>query len=214
MNIGQQYSLAWQFIRTDLRRFYKISIIVFLILFCYLSYYLHYGVSLESIEGFLDSHTFQMKAAVNDVVRPDLEISWYGMFVQNLMIAVIAMCVGLIPVIYLPMGAVMIYGIGAGVMVAYTSKVCSLGTMTVITSCFLPHGVIEFICNLLACTCGMYLCTVSTRQLRGCNGEGVWEQATRKILRVFLCIIVPGLLVSSILESTVTMILVQGVTGH
>ena len=72
----------------------------------------------------------------------------------------------------------------------------------------LPHGIFEIPALILALSCGFYLCETVTTYFRS-KEKGIVRQAITNILPVYLCVILPLLLLAAVVECYITPVILQ-----
>jgi len=122
-------------------------------------------------------------------------------FLNNAAAAFSALLWGLVPFAYLaafPLGFNLFV---LGVMGAYAVQ-SGMGLGAFLTG-ILPHGIVELPALVLFCAAGLYLCSRVTARVRGDKGVKLLPLLS-DLSRLYLCVILPLLAVSALLEAYVT----------
>jgi len=124
---------------------------------------------------------------------------------KNNAIAVVAILVfSLVPFVYFPVIAILTNGVALGIVMA--DRMHGAGWLSPFLRSLLPHGVTELTAIFLAASLGIALCTGMTRRvLRLPPKEPIdLRERAARVLRPFVLLVLPLLLVSAFIEAFVT----------
>lgn len=122
----------------------------------------------------------------------------------------IVLLVGLIP--FIPVSTIIMVYNGAllGSFTALGSMITSRSILESALFGVAPHGILEYTLNCIAFALSIYLCKTVTYRIRKKEGDSV-KTAFLNCLRVFVLIVLPGLLICAIIESNITPLIMQAV---
>lgn len=130
------------------------------------------------------------------------------LFYNNLHASFLSILYGLIPFLYLSVLSIGTNALLLGVFAAlYQQQGIGLAAYLVGT---LPHGIFELTALILSCAMGLLLCTTVTDRLRKKSSVSLL-QLLGDCSRVFLCAVVPLLLIAALVESYITPLLLAAV---
>lgn len=131
------------------------------------------------------------------------------LFFNNLNASFLSLLYGLIPFAYLSALAIGTNALLLGVFAAFYQQQGL--ALTVYLVGILPHGIFELTALILSCALGLLLCAAVTDRLRGKEGAVSILSRLGDCSRVFLCVIVPLLLLAAFVETYVTPLLLAAV---
>lgn len=109
---------------------------------------------------------------------------------------------GFIPFLYLPALPI---GMNAAVLGALAAYYQVSGTsMLLFAAGILPHGIFEIPALLIAFACGLYLCHEMTALILGRQEAANFTTIVFPIVRTYLTIVAPLLIVASVIEACIT----------
>ena len=196
--IKKQYQTIHAFYRTD----FKKPLIIISILF--------FGIILVSTVFFLCNKSMTMEAmswvqqtlSTKDVVDAQGNISAFGLIRNNLQACLLCICLGFIPFLFLNFFPLLVNTVMMGIVVAGSHFMGRSFAFTL--AALLPHGIFEIPAIILSITLGYYICIEFVMKIVG-NRTGVSLAIPGKhMIRVFLCIVLPLLLVAGIVEAYIT----------
>ena len=76
--------------------------------------------------------------------------------------------------------------------------------MLLLAAGILPHGIFEIPALLIAFACGLYLCRGMNDLLRGRQEELSFNALVLPLLRIYLTVVAPLLIVTSVIEAYIT----------
>lgn len=142
------------------------------------------------------------------VIEEDGSFHVVGLFYHNAQAMTLALLSGFIPFLYfsaLHLGTnSMLIGLFAAV---YINEGNSL---LVYLAGILPHGIFEIPALLLSIACSIHLCRAVTDYCRT-RKKGTVSHAIRGILPVYLCIILPLVLIAALVEAYITPAILQAI---
>ena len=151
---------------------------------------------------------FGQQVAQIGVIDSDGKFNVMALFFNNCRSMTFAVLFGFIPYVYfsaLSLGTnAMLVGLFAAVYVNEGKSlfVCLCG--------ILPHGIFEIPALILALSCGFYLCETVTAYSRS-RENGIVKQAIDNIFPVYLCILLPLLLLAAVVECYLTPVILQAI---
>ena len=144
---------------------------------------------------------FEQAVDLGALVSPDTKNAATLLFLNNASAAFSAILWGLAPFVYLSVFPLGLNFFLLGAMGAYCVRNgTGLGAYLV---GILPHGVIELPALVLFCAAGLYLCSRVTARVRGDKTVRLIPTLAM-VSTLFLCVILPLLAVSSLVEAYVT----------
>ena len=151
---------------------------------------------------------FAQQVAQLGVVSIDGKFSVIALFFNNSRSMANAILLGFIPFIYF---SAISLGTNAMLIGLFAAVYVNEGKSLLTYLCgILPHGIFEIPALIIALSCGFYLCETVTDYFRS-REKGIVSQAIRNILPVYLCIILPLLLLSAIVETYLTPVILQAI---
>ena len=121
---------------------------------------------------------------------------------KNLRASGLSIIYGFIPFLYLPALPI---GMNAAVLGELTAYYQVSGqSMLLLAAGILPHGIFEIPALLIAFACGLYLCRGMNDLLRGRQEELSFNALVLPLLRVYLTVVAPLLIVASVIEAYIT----------
>jgi stage II sporulation protein M len=221
--IKEIYSAEWQWFKSTNLKTFLTLILVFLV-FAVASHF------------YLIGHPEIAEDKVMEIVKalmeklPVLEGGFklfIAIFLNNLFVATLAMLAGLIPFLFIPVWAVGINAIAMGIISSYV-YIKGYNLFALLVLGIVPHGIIEIPTLLYACSLGVLLSMRVIRILTNMSssvqkpgslaaiektqGEGREEAfiaAFKRVLRAWLLVIIPLLLLAAAIETFITPHLVQ-----
>lgn len=137
-----------------------------------------------------------------DVLVANGNISAVGLIVNNLEACLISALLGMIPFLFLPMVSLVMNGAIIGVMGAFMQY--GGVPMTAFAAGLIPHGIFEIPALLLSMALGCYICWQITKKMIGKNPELNMLDLALPVLRIYILIIVPLILIAGVVEAYIT----------
>ena len=197
--LKEQYRLAFSFLRGDLRHYVRNTTIAFLVIY------------LVSLIGSILSPSVQdsLLAYIMNVIEnanisdEQGNISAINICINNLRAAGFSIFYGIVPFLFLPALPI---GLNASVLGAVTASYWTGGrSMAALFAGLVPHCIFELPALFIAFACGLYLCQDMTQSIRKKDEiRPPFSQVVKNLLRVYLTIIVPLLVVASFIEAYIT----------
>lgn len=205
--IGHQFKLAHEFYRDHIARRFLIALAGFLVLSagCYFAL----RAMPEQAQRIFD----QFSKLVKELgVSEDGSVSWLAILGNNARSAALSVAFGLLPFLFLPVVPLVVNAVVIGGVLAVVGAK-GVSVTALIVRGLLPHGVFEIPAIMLAVAAGMWLCRNMCRTVLRRDGAVPLERALPALLRFYLCIVLPLLVVAALIEGFVTPLLLRGVTG-
>ena len=196
--IKDQYRQAFAFFRGSLWLYFKNSTIAFfvILLIFYAAGVLHPPIA-DSMIAY-----FQSVIEQSEIVSDAGQISIFNLLANNLRASALSMAYGIIPFLYLPALPIGMNAAVLGALAAYYQ----LGhqSMLLLAAGILPHGIFEIPALLIAFAGGLYLCRTVTATILHRETDLPLSAAILSLVRVYITMILPLLIVASIVESYIT----------
>lgn len=129
-------------------------------------------------------------------------ISYATSLIRNMEWIAALILIGCIPFAYL--SAILLTLCSAMLAIAAAYYHASDVALRVFFTSFLPHGVIQVPCMLLAAALGIRLCRQLTKKLLGQNSTWYWQREVLYMLKVYIYILIPWIMISTYLETSIT----------
>lgn len=126
--------------------------------------------------------------------------------IKNIFVSLITILLGLIPFIFLPMIAVLLYSIPIGVIMSLARN--GKEALKLIVYTIVPHGVIEIPALILSASLGVYLSLFISRKILKKEDDSI-KDLFLNIIKVFVFVIIPMFIFSSIIQKFITPIIMQ-----
>lgn len=196
--LKNQYRQSFAFLCGPLRIYLKNTIIAFFVILL-----IFYAACLF-LPDVLSTLLSYIQIVVENANISDGEgnFSALNILVNNLRASMLSIVYGLIPFLYLPALPI---GLNAAVLGALTASYQTGGrSMLLLAAGLLPHGIFEIPALLIAFACGLYLCHGMNDLIRG-SQEGLnFKGLIFPLVRIYLTLIVPLLLIASFIEAYIT----------
>ena len=146
---------------------------------------------------------FNEVVADSGIVRDDGSFSALALFGNNLRAMVLSTLYGFIPFLYLPALSMGVNAILLGMVASSVN-----GQWLLLAAGILPLGIFELPALCLSLAAGLCLCQNINRYIRK-NEKGIMKPLLLNILRVTGLVVIPLLVVAAIMESYVTLAVMQ-----
>lgn len=201
--LKQQYQKNFEFFRLNMKKITLLTVLMFLFfIFCS-------AIALEkdpqTIQDLLSQ--FMEMASANGIVTSTGEISSIGLITNNLQACLMSISFGVIPIIFLPAISLVTNAGLIGAMFALYNM-AGMSYVTLFAG-LIPHGIFEFPAILLSLSLGIYLCKEITMKLFGKRKDQMLGDVFVNIVRFFLCIIVPLVMIAGFVEAYITPVIMQ-----
>ncbi len=152
---------------------------------------------------------FAQQIAQLGVVSSNGTFNAIALFFNNSRSMASAILFGFIPYIYF---SAVSLGTNAMLVGLFAAVYVNEGKSLLTYLCgILPHGIFEIPALIFALSCGFYLCETVTDYFRS-REKGLVKQAITDILPVYLCIILPLLLLAAVVEAYLTPVILQAIS--
>lgn len=144
-----------------------------------------------------------------DILSADGSIASGSLFFNNLQATTMSILLGFMPFLFLPVWVILINAGSLSVVFAMVKMtgVVSVGKMIVFG--ILPHGIFELTALFLGISLGFYICkTLCIIVCKSNSGIRLKEELIN-VLRTYLLIIVPLLIIAALIESYLTPLLIN-----
>ena len=223
-NLQQLYASEWKWFKSTNLKIFLVMILAF------------FAVAVAS-HTYLIGHPELAEEKVMEIVKalmeklPVLEGGFklfIAIFLNNLLVASLSMLAGLIPFLFIPVWAVMINAVAMGIVSSYV-YIKGIDLFALLIFGIAPHGILEIPAFLYAGSLGVLLSLNVLRLITNVNSSNkdMGEQQTasaanpedsfmfllKRVLRTWLLVIVPLLLIAAAIETFITPQLVQSMLG-
>lgn len=141
-----------------------------------------------------------------ELVTPEGQISFLGLFFNNAQACLMAMLWGLIPYVFLPSLPLGINAVLLGIMAAHAVH---MHKTVFFLMGILPHGIFEIPAMILSFAMGLYVCGQMTRRCKKDKNAISFTENLVLISRFFFLILIPILIIAAALETWVTPLFLQ-----
>lgn len=196
--LKHQYKKCFVFFNENLRRLTLITALLFVIVTAVSAIYLqsHPDIIQQLIQEFMSS------ASANGIITESGDLSSAALITNNLRACLMSISLGIIPFIFLPLIILLANAALIGAMIGlYHMTGLSMGTLVI---GILPHGIFEIPALILSMTLGIYLCKELTMKIIGKRKGVLIGDVFVKVVRCFLCIIVPLIFIAGFVEAYIT----------
>lgn len=143
--------------------------------------------------------------AANHLIDENGQVSFLGLFFNNLRVTLLITASGILPFLFLPGWILAFNALFSG---AIAGASLSLGFSAFsLAAGLLPHGIFEIPAICLGAAMGIYLCKELIKKLIGRSELSSFGGVFLSILRLFLWAAVPLLLIAALVEAYVTPLL-------
>lgn len=197
--LKEQYHKDAVFFRSELRLYLRNAIIAFIAIILIV-----YAASLF-LPDILNALVAYMQAVIEnaDIVTDDGGFSALNIFGNNLRASIMGTVFGCIPFLYLTALPIGLNAAVLGAMAAYYQV--NGQSLLLLAVGIVPHGIFEIPALLIAFACGLYLCKELTGHImRPEEHPQPLSEVFLAVVRVYLTIILPMLIVAAFLEAYVT----------
>lgn len=152
---------------------------------------------------------FGQQVAQIGVVDSSGKFSVIALFFNNCRSMASAILFGFLPYVYF---SALSLGTNAMLVGLFAAVYVNEGNSLLVYLCgILPHGIFEIPALILALSCGFYLCETVTAYCRS-RENGIVRQAICNVFPVYICIILPLLLVAAVVECYLTPVILQAIS--
>lgn len=203
MQIFDEYKKIKAFYKKDLHRIFIGMIILFFAICIITSLFLYYN---QDIANQLLMETRKLLLS-KDVLTDTGTIQVSSLIANNLFASFYSIVIGIIPFLFLPLFSLLL---NAGIIgVVFGSMSITHSSMLLIFVGLLPHGIFELTALLLSLSLGVYLCKEICLRIIGKKRKLSMVNMILHILRVYILIIVPLMIVAGFIETFITPMLMN-----
>ena len=205
-----QYRIAWSFITQKLKWIFLISTVAFVLL-TILFYYIcpsetacdFFSMAMGEMLGFkTNADKIILPGDIASMSKAETALFIFG---NNVSASASLILYGLIPFIFLPVLGIVVNAFAIGAMLIVCDIMLpAVSASKLIVYGLLPHGIIEIPTVLLAISMGIYMCIFLCRRIFGKDKDKSFKDLISQLVRVYLCVILPALAVSAVIEAFVT----------
>lgn len=205
MHIFDEYKKIKPFYQKELKRIFILLTIAFFVI-CIVT-----GIFLYNNQDIANHLFMEIKKLLlsKDVLNDAGTISVSSLIANNLLVSFISILTGVIPFFFLPVFSLLLnagmIGVVFGAMPITSSSVLFLMMGLV------PHGIFEITALLLSLTLGVYLCKEMCLRVIGKKREISNTQMIFHIVRIYLLVIVPLMIIAGFIETYITPLLMNAV---
>lgn len=205
MHIFDEYKKIKPFYQKELKRIFILLTIAFFVI-CIVT-----GIFLYNNQDIANHLFMEIKKLLlsKDVLNDAGTISVSSLIANNLLASFISILTGVIPFFFLPVFSLLLnagmIGVVFGAMPITNSSVLFLMMGLV------PHGIFEITALLLSLTLGVYLCKEMCLRVIGKKREISNTQMIFHIVRIYLLVIVPLMIIAGFIETYITPLLMNAV---
>ena len=144
-----------------------------------------------------------------DILGADGRISSGSLFFNNLQATTISILLGFMPFLFLPVWVILVNAGSLSVVFAMIKMTgaASIGKMIIFG--ILPHGIFELTALFLGISLGFYICKTLCIIVCKSNSGIRLKDELINVLRTYLLIIVPLLIIAALIESYLTPLLIN-----
>ncbi|MEF9992276.1 MAG: stage II sporulation protein M [Romboutsia sp.] len=197
----KQLKLGNKFIKEKLlKKLIVVSIIFFsLILIGVFVFTKNQELAKEIVNSFLEANA--------DMINSNGGITISKLILNNIFASLYSVALGFIPFLFVPVVALITNSLLIGATLGFTSVTMSTSSLKIFVLGILPHGILELPALLISLTMGIYLCIKVSNKILRREDEKI-KDVLKEILRVFIMIIVPMLVLAGIIECLITPMLI------
>ena len=138
----------------------------------------------------------------NGVYTESGGISFFALLFNNIRASALMAILGIIPFLFLP---AIILGYNAVIIGIACAFSMAMGTgVSFLVLALLPHGIFEIPALILSAALGIYLCKELVKKLVGRSRLASFSGVFLSMLRFYLCVILPLLVVAALVETYIT----------
>lgn len=203
-----QYKKAFTFLREKLGATYWKCLICFLVITLITAVVVKNGIGIEKLAGVFLKIFGDSSDTVYSVVSVEEEMTWYGFLIHNGEADLWTMLSGVVPFVFLPFFVLLFNGVLLGFTTGAVTNIYSCSLLKAVIFGVAPHGILEYAVNILSLALGVYFCKTITNTIRKKEYDN-WKTAKIDCVRMFVLIVLPGLLIAGIIEAELTPLIVN-----
>ncbi len=186
------------FFRRELFKIFWISLVIFFLCWA-VSYFVFYS-NQDLTAGLFN--TISQMFQENGVYTESGGISFFALLFNNIRASALMASLGIIPFLFLP---AIILGYNAVIIGIACAFSMAMGTgVSFLVLALLPHGIFEIPALILSAALGIYLCKELVKKLVGRSRLASFSGVFLSMLRFYLCVILPLLVVAALVETYIT----------
>mgnify|MGYP005762275987 FL=1 len=186
------------FFRRELFKIFWISLVIFFLCWA-VSYFVFYS-NQDLTAGLFN--TISQMFQENGVYTESGGISFFALLFNNIRASALMAILGIIPFLFLP---AIILGYNAVIIGIACAFSMAMGTgVSFLVLALLPHGIFEIPALILSAALGIYLCKELVKKLVGRSRLASFSGVFLSMLRFYLCVILPLLVVAALVETYFT----------
>ena len=186
------------FFRRELYKIFWISLVIFFLCWA-VSYFVFYS-NQDLTAGLFN--TISQMFQENGVYTESGGISFFALLFNNIRASALMAILGIIPFLFLP---AIILGYNAVIIGIACAFSMAMGTgVSFLVLALLPHGIFEIPALILSAALGIYLCKELVKKLVGRSRLASFSGVFLSMLRFYLCVILPLLVVAALVETYIT----------
>ena len=186
------------FFRRELFKIFWISLVIFFLCWA-VSYFVFYS-NQDLTAGLFN--TISQMFQENGVYTESGGISFFALLFNNIRASALMAILGIIPFLFLP---AIILGYNAVIIGIACAFSMAMGTgVSFLVLALLPHGIFEIPALILSAVLGIYLCKELVKKLVGRSRLASFSGVFLSMLRFYLCVILPLLVVAALVETYIT----------
>lgn len=186
------------FFRKELFKIFWISLVIFFLCWA-VSYFVFYR-NQDLTAGLFN--TISQMFQENGVYTESGGISFFALLFNNIRASALMAILGIIPFLFLP---AIILGYNAVIIGIACAFSMAMGTgVSFLVLALLPHGIFEIPALILSAALGIYLCKELVKKLVGRSRLASFSGVFLSMLRFYLCVILPLLVVAALVETYIT----------
>lgn len=203
MPIFDEYKKIKAFYKKELQRIFISMIILFFVICIITSIFLYYNQDIAN-QMLLETKKLLLS---KDILSDAGTIQVGSLILNNVFASFYSIVTGIIPFFFLPLFSLLL---NAGMIgVVFGSMPITHSSMLLIFVGLLPHGIFEITALLLSLSLGVYLCKEMCLRIIGKKRKLPMMSMLLHILRIYLLIIVPLMIVAGFIETYITPILMN-----
>jgi stage II sporulation protein M len=208
-NLNQIYGSEWSWFKSSNLRIFLVMILIFFAAAAASHVYLvgHPDLAEEKVMELVKALMEKLP-----VLEGGLQL-FIAIFLNNFLVATLVMIAGLIPFLFIPIWAVMANAVAMGIVSAYVT-LKGLDLFKLMIAGILPHGIFEIPAFLYACSLGVLLSVKVFKLITNSqSSEDSFMLILKKVLKTWLIVIIPLLLIAAVIETFITPHLIQTFLG-
>ncbi|WP_195270676.1 stage II sporulation protein M [Eubacterium sp. 1001713B170207_170306_E7] len=203
--IKEQYFQVGKFLKTRILWIFMILSLAFISVSVFL-YFVLLGHQ-EVVTALFKSFTEAILS--KDILGSDGSIASGSLFFNNLQATTIGILLGFMPFLFLPVWVILVNAGALSIVFAMVKITGVASVWKMIVFGILPHGIFELTALFLGISLGFYIC--KTLCIIVCKSDsGIhFKEELLNVLRTYLLLIIPLLIVAALIESYLTPLLIN-----